>query len=60
MARVGPQTAAAEMIPRGRYIGKRVDDPPKDEAEHFIRCPACADHPNSSRIYRKFIGAPEH
>ena len=34
MARVGPQTAAAEMIPRGRYIGKRVDDPPKDEAEH--------------------------
>ena len=28
------------MIPRGRYIGKRVGDPPKDEAEHFIRCPA--------------------
>jgi hypothetical protein len=41
MARVGPQTAATEMIPRGRYIGKRVGDPPKDEAEHFIRWPLC-------------------
>ena len=30
------------MIRRGRYIGKRVDGPPKDEAEHFISCPACA------------------
>ena len=29
------------MIPRGRYIGKRVGDPPKDEAEHFIPCPLC-------------------
>jgi hypothetical protein len=28
-------------IPRGKYIGKRVGDQPKDEAEHFIRCPAC-------------------
>ena len=27
------------MIPRGRYIGKRVGDPSKDEAEHFIRLP---------------------
>jgi hypothetical protein len=28
-------------IPRGRHIGRRVGDPPKDEVEHFIRCPAC-------------------
>ena len=29
-------------IQRGKYLGKRLGDPPKDEAEHFIRCPACA------------------
>jgi hypothetical protein len=29
------------MIPRGKYIGKRVGQPATDEAEHFIRCPAC-------------------
>ena len=29
------------MIPRGKYIGRRLGDPPKDEAQHFIRCPAC-------------------
>jgi hypothetical protein len=30
------------MIPRGTYFGRRVGgQPPKDEAEHFIRCPAC-------------------
>jgi hypothetical protein len=28
-------------VPRGKYLGKRVGDPRKDEAEHFIRCPAC-------------------
>jgi hypothetical protein len=28
-------------IPRCKYIGERVGDPPKDEAEHFIRCPRC-------------------
>jgi hypothetical protein len=28
-------------IPRGRHIGRRIGDPPKDEAEHFSRCPAC-------------------
>jgi hypothetical protein len=28
-------------IPRGKYLGKRLGDPPKDDAEHFIRCPAC-------------------
>jgi CRISPR/Cas system type I-B associated protein Csh2 (Cas7 group RAMP superfamily) len=27
--------------PRGKYFGKRLGDPPKDEAEHFIRCQAC-------------------
>jgi hypothetical protein len=29
-------------IPRGRYLGKRLGDPPESEAEHFIRCPACS------------------
>jgi hypothetical protein len=29
------------VIPRGKYIGKRLGDPPEDEAEHFIRCAAC-------------------
>ena len=24
-----------------KYIGRRVGDPPRDEAEHFYRCPAC-------------------
>jgi hypothetical protein len=28
-------------IPRGKYLGKPLGNPPKDEAEHFIRCPAC-------------------
>jgi hypothetical protein len=28
---------------RGKYIGKLVGHPPKDEAEHFIRCPPAAD-----------------
>jgi hypothetical protein len=27
-------------IPRGTIFGRRVGDPPKSEAEHFIRCPA--------------------
>jgi hypothetical protein len=27
------------MVPRGKYIGRRLGDPPKDEAEHFMRCP---------------------
>jgi hypothetical protein len=29
------------VIPRGTYIGRPVGEPPKDEAKHFIRCPAC-------------------
>ena len=32
---------AEVVIPRGKYIGKRLGDPPADEAEHFIRCLAC-------------------
>ena len=29
-------------IPRGKYIGRRLGDPPASEAEHFIRCPSAA------------------
>ena len=32
---------APPMIPRGKYLGERVGDPPAGEAEHFLRCPAC-------------------
>ena len=35
------QAAAQIMIPRGKYIGRLVGQAPKDEAGHFIRCPAC-------------------
>lgn len=28
-------------IPRGKYIGVPVGEPPADEREHFIRCEAC-------------------
>jgi hypothetical protein len=28
-------------VPRGRIIGKPVSGEPTNEAEHFIRCPAC-------------------
>jgi hypothetical protein len=28
-------------IQRGKYLGNCLNGPPKDEAEHFIRCPAC-------------------
>ena len=27
------------MIPRGKYLGERVGDPPAGEAEHFLRLP---------------------
>jgi hypothetical protein len=27
-------------IPRGKFLGRLLGDPPKGEAEHFIRCPA--------------------
>ena len=30
-------------IQRGKYLGKCLGDPPKDEVEHFIRCPSCGD-----------------
>jgi hypothetical protein len=29
-------------IQRGKYLGKPLGDPPKDDAEHFVRCPACS------------------
>ena len=41
VCRVHPQAAAATMIPRGTYFGRPVGEPPKDEAEHYIRCPGC-------------------
>ena len=28
-------------IPRGKFIGERVDGPPADAAEHFIKCQVC-------------------
>jgi hypothetical protein len=28
-------------IPRGKYIGRRIGEPPVDEAEHFINCETC-------------------
>jgi hypothetical protein len=28
-------------LPRGKYSGKRLDDQPNLEADHFIRCLAC-------------------
>jgi hypothetical protein len=39
----GPQIAAQRirLIPRGKYLGKRLGNPPASEAEHFIRCPGC-------------------
>jgi hypothetical protein len=31
------------VVLRGKYFRKHLGDPPKDEAEHFIRCPTCGD-----------------
>jgi hypothetical protein len=28
-------------VARGRYLGKRLGDSTKSDAEHFIRCPTC-------------------
>jgi hypothetical protein len=38
-----PYKIARQVIdlPRGKYSGQRLCDNPTDEAEHFIRCPAC-------------------
>ena len=41
MARTGPQAAPEMTIPRGTYIGRPVGKSPKDEAQHYIRCPTC-------------------
>ena len=38
---VGLEAGEMIVIPRGKYIGRHVGDPPTDEAEHFLRCPAC-------------------
>jgi hypothetical protein len=38
---VAARLQATVLIPRGRYLGS-VGDPPQDETEHFIRCPACS------------------
>jgi len=29
------------MIRRDTYFGRSIGEPPKDEAEHYIKCPAC-------------------
>ena len=41
MARVYPQAATSMMIPRDTYFGRPLGAQPTDEAEHFVRCPAC-------------------
>jgi hypothetical protein len=28
-------------IPRSKYLGRRLETQPEDEAEHFIKCEAC-------------------
>ena len=28
-------------LPRGKFLDKRLGDPPTSEADHFIRRPAC-------------------
>ena len=30
-------------IPQAK-IGRRIGDPPEDEVEHFVRCPACGGY----------------
>jgi hypothetical protein len=40
-ARQGAAKLNDQHIPRGKYLGRRLGEPPKDEAEHFIRCQAC-------------------
>jgi hypothetical protein len=32
---------SSDVIPAGKYIGERGGGEPKDDAEHFIRCPTC-------------------
>src|SRR3954451_19919114 len=41
MAEACPQAATETTIPRGTYFGRFIGEPPEDEAENFIRCPAC-------------------
>lgn len=30
-----------DTTPKGRYIGKPIDDLPDDERRHFMKCPGC-------------------
>lgn len=30
-----------DLIPKGKYIGKRIDSLPDDEGYHFMKCPGC-------------------
>jgi hypothetical protein len=39
--RVEPGGPEMIDIPRGKYIGERVGEPPAGDAEHFIKCEAC-------------------
>ena len=41
-------------IPCGKYIGRRVGDQSKDEADHFIRCPACGGGVDSRGLAQVF------
>jgi hypothetical protein len=38
---VYPRAATETMILRGTYFGRPIGEQPKDEAEHYIRCPGC-------------------
>jgi hypothetical protein len=47
-------------IPRGKYKGDRVGAPVTDEAEHFIKCPACGGwRANSSASIQNNSGLPQ-
>jgi hypothetical protein len=38
---LGSAYIGGRTIKRGEIIGKRVGERPKDDAEHFLLCPAC-------------------
>ena len=41
-------------FPRRKYVGRRVGDPLKEEAEHFYRCAACGrwvDYRDLSKVF---------
>jgi hypothetical protein len=49
-------------FPRMKYIGRRVGDPPRDETEHFYRCPACGRWVDCRDLSQVFdhAGPPPH